>query len=185
MIEIRTDRYYGLHAKYSLFLSDFNEAWISSTDFQKVFKYEISWKSIQGEPSCSTETDGRTDRHDYFSNAPKKMKQAFSKKHNIIIIGEEIENLLLWSFQGCDRSSFWRRQAGGKAKGLGVMKIKWWGAECSSMQQVKIKMWTKFWIGMAFNVHITYKTSIPTSQRAHSVSFITTAWETSRRRSGK
>jgi len=52
------------------------------------------------------------------------MKQAFSKRHNIVITGEEIENLLLWSFQGCDRSSFWRRQAGGKARILGVMKIK-------------------------------------------------------------
>jgi len=52
------------------------------------------------------------------------MKQAFSKRHNIIITEEEIEDLLLLSFQGCDRSSFWRRQAVGKAKGLEVMKIK-------------------------------------------------------------
>jgi hypothetical protein len=30
-----------------------------------------------------------------FSNAPKKIKQAFSKRHNIIITGEETENLML------------------------------------------------------------------------------------------
>jgi hypothetical protein len=52
------------------------------------------------------------------------MKQAFSKRHNIIIIGEEIENLLLSSFQGCDRSSFRRRQAGYKEMGLEVTMIK-------------------------------------------------------------
>jgi len=45
-------------------------------------------------------TDGRTDvtmltlAFRNFSNAPKKIKQAFSKRHNIIITGEEIENLL-------------------------------------------------------------------------------------------
>jgi hypothetical protein len=43
--------------------------------FEKILKWEISWKSVQREPSCSM----RTDRHDegnsrfsqYFANAPK------------------------------------------------------------------------------------------------------------------
>ena len=56
--------YIGLHVKYPLFLSDFNETWIVETNFLKILKYQTSWKSIQWVPSCSMRTDGRTDRHD-------------------------------------------------------------------------------------------------------------------------
>jgi hypothetical protein len=35
-----------------------------STYFWKIFKYQISWKSVQWEPSCCMWTDGQTDRHD-------------------------------------------------------------------------------------------------------------------------
>ena len=47
--------YFGLHVKYLLFLSDLNDTWVFSTYFQ------ISWKSVQWEPSCFMRTDGRTD----------------------------------------------------------------------------------------------------------------------------
>jgi len=51
----------GLHVTYPLFLSGNNETGIFSTDFRKVFKYQISRKSAQWEPICSMQTDGRKD----------------------------------------------------------------------------------------------------------------------------
>jgi len=54
--------YIGLHVKYVLFLSDFNETWTASTNFQQLLKYQISWKSDQWEPSCSKRTERRTKR---------------------------------------------------------------------------------------------------------------------------
>ena len=51
--------YIGLHVKYQLFLFDVDETWIFSTDFQEIYKYQISRKSAQWKPSCCM----RTDRH--------------------------------------------------------------------------------------------------------------------------
>ena len=53
----------GLHVKYALFLSDFNENWISLTDLRKILKYQISWKSVYWEPSCFMRTDRRKGGH--------------------------------------------------------------------------------------------------------------------------
>ena len=49
----------GFHVRYVLlFLSRFNEAWIFSTDFRKIFQCQISWKSVRWEPICSMRKDG-------------------------------------------------------------------------------------------------------------------------------
>jgi hypothetical protein len=60
----------GIHVKCPLFFSDCNKTWISSTDFRKILKYQISWKSVHA--------DRRTDATKpilairYFANAPNK-----------------------------------------------------------------------------------------------------------------
>jgi hypothetical protein len=54
--------YIGVHAKYALFLSDFNDSSILPKDFRKILKYQILLNPIQWEPSFSILTDGRTDR---------------------------------------------------------------------------------------------------------------------------
>jgi len=56
--------YVGLQAKCLSFLLAFNQNWIFWTYFRKIIKHQMSWKSVQREPSCSTRTDGRTDRYD-------------------------------------------------------------------------------------------------------------------------
>ena len=62
--EIWSKVYIGRHVKCPLFLSDFNETWIFSTDFRKILSFQFYWKSMKWEQRCSMRTDGQTDVHD-------------------------------------------------------------------------------------------------------------------------
>jgi hypothetical protein len=41
-----------------------HRSWIFSTEFRKILKYQISWKSVPWEPSSSIPTEGGADRRD-------------------------------------------------------------------------------------------------------------------------
>jgi hypothetical protein len=53
--------YIGLCAQYPLFLSDLNEICTLLTDFRKILKYKISWKSIPLELTWTMWADSWTD----------------------------------------------------------------------------------------------------------------------------
>ena len=74
--------YIGIHVKYPLFFSDFNETWILSTYFRKLSKYKFSWKSVEGELSCFTRTDVRADRQTDRYDEVKSFSQFCEKRHN-------------------------------------------------------------------------------------------------------
>jgi hypothetical protein len=46
--------------KEAVILVECNETWIFWTEFREILKYQISWKSVEWEASCSIRTDGVT-----------------------------------------------------------------------------------------------------------------------------
>jgi len=54
--------YIGLYVKYYLFLSRFSETRVFRHIFEKLLKYENSWKSFQWEPSYTMQTDRWTQK---------------------------------------------------------------------------------------------------------------------------
>jgi hypothetical protein len=79
-----SSRYYCKFKKSSckmpLILADFNQTCTLSADRLKRLKYEVLYKSVKWEPSCSMRTDGRTDvmkliaTFRNFANASEKSK---------------------------------------------------------------------------------------------------------------
>ena len=69
--------YVGLHVKYQLLLSNFNEVWTFSIDFREKLKYQILWNFFHWKSSCFTRIDVREDRMGLtvafcnFAKAPK------------------------------------------------------------------------------------------------------------------
>jgi len=66
--------YIGLHVKYRLFLSCFNQTWIFSTDFRKILRFS-NFKKIRPVGAELFHADGRTDRQTDMT----KDKSRFSK----------------------------------------------------------------------------------------------------------
>jgi len=62
--------------KVPLFLSEFSETWLFSTDFGETFVNQILQNSVQWEPSCSMLSDGRTDN---FEILRRRLKFNFYK----------------------------------------------------------------------------------------------------------
>jgi hypothetical protein len=58
--------YIGLHVKYPLLLSDFNETSIFKTGFRKILKHQISWQSVRWERNFSMPTDRRAETNSRF-----------------------------------------------------------------------------------------------------------------------
>jgi hypothetical protein len=58
-------RYY--HKCTQVMSSDFSKTLISLTRFRQIYKYQISWKSVQWEPSFSMRKDRQTDRQTWRS----------------------------------------------------------------------------------------------------------------------
>ena len=53
-------RYY--HKRTSVCMSNFSQTWVFATDYRKIVKYWISWKSVSWESTCFMRRDGRTNR---------------------------------------------------------------------------------------------------------------------------
>jgi hypothetical protein len=70
--------YIGLHIKYS-FLADFDQTWFFDRFLKKVLKYQIPWKSVEWEPSCSMRRDRRTNGQTHITKllvAPRNLAKA-------------------------------------------------------------------------------------------------------------
>ena len=67
-----------------LLLSNFNGTWLFSTDSRKMPKYQISWKSVQWETSCSVRTDGQTrdEANSRFSQFWERPKVTWNRNQN-------------------------------------------------------------------------------------------------------
>ena len=66
--EILSYMYLGIYVKCPLFLSELSETWTLSTDFWKIPKCHIPWKSVQWERAVLVEwTNRHTDRRTWWS----------------------------------------------------------------------------------------------------------------------
>jgi len=89
--------YIGLHVKYPLLLSDFKEIWFFSTDFRKIIKYKILWKSVQWELSCFMRKGRQTDRHDETNSRFSQLCEPTKNEHSFYISFHDFSSLKSFS----------------------------------------------------------------------------------------
>ena len=84
---------YNLHVNNS-FLSDFNKTWKFSTDFRKILKYQISWKSVKLKPKCTTWTDRHDEARKRLMKIGKKILRQY-KPEPKLFYGENYKQIKL------------------------------------------------------------------------------------------
>ena len=78
--------FHRFSCKSPVILVGFNETWIFSIDIPKILKYQISWKSHQCEPSCSTRAYRQTYLIAVFRSFRKRLIKAnqIPNKFNLV-----------------------------------------------------------------------------------------------------
>ena len=120
MSEIFSYMYMGLHVKYPLFVSYFNETWIFSTEFRKILNYKIALNTSSGSPVVPC---GRKDRYDEANSrfsqlCPKRRLsgchshcgtdvaiQTANSRHITDIVKQLLQYRRLWSLHVINRHS--------------------------------------------------------------------------------
>jgi hypothetical protein len=75
--------------KVPVILVSFNGSWIFSTDFRKIHKHQLSWKSVKWEQSCSMRTDRRTERQTDMTKLTVAFRNFANNNNNNNNFGEE------------------------------------------------------------------------------------------------
>jgi hypothetical protein len=100
--------YIYLHVKDLLYLSCLNNTWIFSTDFWKIPTYQIPWKSVQWELSCSMWMDRRRDMTkcmDTFCNFVNTSDNMYYQRHDQKMYRQKLTELFRFTSDVPERNT--------------------------------------------------------------------------------